>query len=483
MGNLADFMFEGIITRFQPRKIKLETDRSLQGHIVIDYRSNSPIEFGFSLFDLIYAIGTCRTVARTKANKFSLALDFLEVFVRNNTNELRIIDDIDIEQKQAISRYVGEGLSLVIAEKLYNLQKSTITRIKRKRNESKPDFMGFSPSFKVVWEAKGSTDAIRPDEIVHAKNQKAREPADIAFASFTTLKSESITEVWLEDPPTLPLDGDYLKQQLSRVMHYVNVFNFIGQTELSRYFRLLGKRLESDRSFPEFDEKVELFDRIREESIKLTINRKGYLGNIERVGDSVFFYVGFDEKLLSIPDFLNFIDYEEDLRFEQDRNTFRVTRDGICYGYLRDMGKLRDLGVTREINIQKIPYYRDTLSIRDLDDMLHFQLVEHIEYLFKSEGFEVSKESFEDNKRYDLIVSKEGKKFIVEIKKNVIKSFEQLKDFKTADAALLITTMNISDEDILYAKSFNISIIDRKSLKAIMRKRKRITAFLKELST
>lgn len=79
MGNLADFMFERIITRFQPRKIKLETDPSLQGQIVIDYRSNSPIEFRFSLFNLIYAIGTCRTVARTKANKFSLALDFLEV--------------------------------------------------------------------------------------------------------------------------------------------------------------------------------------------------------------------------------------------------------------------------------------------------------------------------------------------------------------------------------------------------------------------
>ena len=211
--------------------------------------------------------------------------------------------------------------------------------------------MGFSPLLKVVWEAKGSTDAIRPDEIARATNQKAKEPADIAFASFTTLKSESITEVWLEDPPTLPLDGDYLKQQLSRVMHYVNVFNFIGQTELSRYFKLLWRRLERDRSFPEFREKIDLFEKIKEESIKLTINRKCYLGNIERVGDSVFFYVGFDEELLSIPDFLSFIDYEEDFRFEQDRNTFRVTRDGICYGYLRDLDKLRDLGVTREINI------------------------------------------------------------------------------------------------------------------------------------
>jgi len=483
MDSLAGLMFKGIITRFQPRIIRLETDPSLQGQIAIDYRSNSPIDFRFRLFDLIYAIGTCRTVSRTKTNKFSLALDFLRVFAGNSANELRIVQDLDIEQKQAISRYVGEGLSLVIAEKLYSLRKSTIRRIQRRRNESKPDFVGFSPPLKVVWEAKGSTDVIRPDEIARAINQKAREPADIAFASFATLNSESITEVRLEDPPTLPLGGDHLKQQLSRVLHYVNVFNFIGQTELSRYFELLGKRLEHDRRFPEFHEKIELFERIKEESIKLTINRKCYLGNIERVGDSVFFYVGFDEELLSISYFLSFIDYEEDFRFEQDGNTFRVTRDGICYGYLRDLDKLRDLGFTREIDIQEIPYYRDTLSILDLDDMLHFQLVEHIEYLFRREGFGVSREPFEDNKRYDLIVSKEGNRFIVEIKKNLIKSFEMLKDSKTADAALLITTMNVSDGDILYAKSFNVLILDRKSLKAILRKRKRITDFLKELST
>jgi len=483
MGNLADLMFEGIITRLQRRKIRLETDPLLQGQIANDYQSNSPIDFRFSLFDLIYAIGTCRTVSRTKSNKFSLALDYLRVFAGNNANELRIVQDLDIEQKQAISRYVGEGLSLVIAEKLFNLRKSTIRRIRRRRKVSKPDFVGFSPPLKVVWEAKGSTDAIRPDEIARAINQKSREPADIAFASFATLKSESITEVRLEDPPTLPLGGDHLKQQLSRVMHYVNVFNFIGQTELSRYFELMGKRLKHDRRFPEIREKIELFERIREKSVKLTINRRCYLGNIERVGDSVFFYVGFDEELLSISDFLGFIDYEEDLRFEQDRNTFRVTKDGICFGYLRDLNKLRDLGVTREINIQEIPYYRDTLSIRDLDAMLHFQLVEHIEYLFRREGFGVSREPFEDNKRYDLIVSKEGNRFIVEIKKNLIKSFEMLKDSKTADAALLITTMNVSDGDILYAKSFNVLILDRKSLKAILRKRKRITDFLKELST
>lgn len=494
-------MFERIITRFQQRKIRLKIDQLLQSGIAEKYKNNSPVDFSFSLFDFVYAIGTCRTVASTKANKFSLALDFLGI-IETDSNELRVLINHDetIEQKQDISKYIGEGLSLVIAERLYNLEKSTISRIKRRRNESKPDFMGFTPLLKVVWEAKGSTGTIRQDEIAHAKEQKENEVADIAFVSLATLKSGSMTEVSLEDPPTLPLHGKDLKRELSKVMHYVNTFNFIGQAELSRYlnvntfnfiaaaelsryFKLLGKRLERDRDFPEFMEKFQLFEKIRNESIKVSIRGKTYLGNVERVGDSSFLYVGFDEKLLSIQDFLNFSDYEEEILYEHEENTFRITKDGICFGYLRNLGKLRDLGFMGEIDACKIPYYRDTLSMRDLDNMLHFQLVEHISYLFEREGFDVKKEVFEGNRRYDMIVSKEGKKFIVEVKKDVIiKSFEQIKGYQDANAALLITTMNVSDEDIRYAADLNIVIIDRKSLKAIIENQKKISDLLKKYS-
>jgi hypothetical protein len=84
-------MFEEIITRLQRRKIKLETDQSLQDHIDARYRSALPIDFTFTLFNLAYAIGTCRSVAPTKADKFPLAVDFLHLFTNNNNaNELRI---------------------------------------------------------------------------------------------------------------------------------------------------------------------------------------------------------------------------------------------------------------------------------------------------------------------------------------------------------------------------------------------------------
>ncbi len=485
-------MFEGIIARIRRRKIGLRIDQSLQSQIATSYRSNSQIDFSFSLFDLINAIGTCRTVAATKANKFAVALDFLEVLPASVADELRISinSDGNIEQNQDISRYVGEGLSIVIAEKLYSLQKSTITRIKRRGSESRPDFVGYTsvPNYqnrlKIVWEAKGSTDEIEPNEIAHAKYQKQKEPADIAFVSLASLKSTSMTEVSIEDPPTLPLEGEELNRQLSRIMHYVNVFNFIGQSSLGRYFRLLGERLEKDRQFPEFDEKIRLFDEIKSTSIRLAMNEKHYLGTIERIGDSSFFYVGFDERLLSVFDFVNFVDYDEDFTFVQHRNTFTITRDGICYGYLQDLGGLRDLDFKEEINLQEIPFYRDTLSIRDLDHLLDFQLTQHVKYLFAREGFGIGEEALEGEKRYDLIVSKKGKKYAVEVKKNIIiKAFEHIKDHPGVDACFLVTTTIISDEDIRYARDLNVIVIDRRYLKAIIRKRKSISGRLSGLST
>jgi hypothetical protein len=216
----------------------------------------------------------------------------------------------------------------------------------------------------------------------------------------------------------------------------------------------------------------------------LEISAKYFLGRIERVGESSFFYVGFDERLLSVLGFLNFVDYDEDFTVEQGRNTFTITRDGICYGYLRNLLGLRDLGFMREIEIEEIPFYRDTLSIRDIDDMLEFQLVEHIKYLFAREGFEISRETLENGKRYDLIVSKERKRYVVEVKKDVIiKSFEQIKGLRDVNAAFLVTTMFISTEDISYARDLNIIIIDRRSLKAIIRNKESISHLLSKLQT
>jgi hypothetical protein len=448
---MIPLFIEQIITRFQQGKIVLKIDPALQNGIGRNYQGNPLVDFGFSLFDLVCAIGACKTVANTKANKFPLASDYLRIFKRNNLDELRLVvtDDHTIEQKQEAARYIGEGLSRIIAEKLYSLEKNSITRIERKGKQSKPDFRGNRGDFKVVWEAKGSISAIRKKTIKKAKTQKKLEPANIAFASFATLKPQKVVEVSIQDPPSLPLEGEDLKRKLSKVNHYVKTFNFIGQAKLSRYFELMGKRLEKDKDFREFDEKTDLFQELRDRSIRTLLTVQGFVG-----------FVGY-----------------EDFPYEQPGNTFRITSDGICYGYLRNLHNLRELGLTREIDVEKVPYYRDTLSIRDLDSMLSFQLVEHIGYLFERENFEVETEDIPYDKGYDLIVIKETKKFFVEVKKRLIESIRQLKFFRFANVSIVVTIANVSEDFIRKAKELNIVILDRKALKKIIKRQEKISNF------
>ena len=256
-------------------------------------------------------------------------------------------------------------------------------------------------------------------EIEHAKEQKLKEHADVAFASFATLNSDGISEVSIEDPEPLPLTGENLEKQLFRIIHYANIFDFIGEAKLSRYFKLLGKRLENDKNFFEFDEKLRLFEEIREKSTRVRVRNSNYLGKIELVG-KVFLYVGFDERLISVDGFLTFKDHNNDETFEEGGGTFGITTDGICYGYIANTAKLAELiklGNITNVNTEKIRNYMDSLSIYDLDSMLEFQLIDYIRYLFERNGFNVKKEVIEGTKRYDLVAIKNEKEIIVEIKK------------------------------------------------------------------
>lgn len=471
-------MFREIITRFQKRHVELSVDPLLHTHLPIKYQSNSLIRFRFNLHNLIMAIGLSRSVRITKRVKFTDAAEYLERFTKDDNNELRVHINDDVEDKMQIAECIGMGLSIVIAEELYALQRSSISKIKRKGRESKPDFEGYKKNnLKVVWEAKGSTNVIDQETISRGINQKRMVPADISFASFATLKSDCMSKVSIEDPPKLPLIGKDLQIKLARVRHYVDLFNFIGQNELSRYFKYVGERLRKDMQFPEFAKKVDLYKKIKKNYARIDIRGKTYFGNIERISDSEYLYVGFDERLLSVYDFIDFKDYPKDYTYSDKDNKFIISKDGICFGYIRDLKFIED-----QIDIKKIAYYKENVSLGDLDDMFEFQLIDLVSYFFEKEGFVIKKEPFKDVQKCDLIAEKDSKKYVVEVKKEVIlKSFEEIKRFKeifNADMAFLITTTRISDVDIYYAKSQNVIIIDRDGLRGIIRNKKRIVDFI-----
>ena len=466
-------MLEEIFARIKKRKVRLKIDKRLQRHVIATPNKVNDLEF--SIFELIYAAGASQAITGSTANKFAITADLLEAFVGSKNNELWISGaNKSIEDKKRISERLGEGLSWIIAEKVYGIDKSTIERIPRRGRESMPDFKGESSSKIITWEAKGSLNQITNARIEKAKDQKSKMQAhaDLAFASIAALKADSISEVYVEDPEPLPLTGERLVRELSRIRHYINLFDFIGETKLSRYFKLLGTRLEKDRNFPEFDEKERLFEDLRIKSARLYVNNSGYLGRVERVGPA-FMYVGFDEKLITVDGFLNYKDKENDEIVEKELVTFAITTDGICYGYFKDISGLTSLKKTNiltNIDLDQIKNYMDSVSIYDLDNVLESQLIDYIKYIFERSGFEVEKESRIRDVRFDLLITKNQKRIAVEVKRQIIiRSYEQVIHYRPC--VLIITQKYIADADIEYAKDNGVVIIDRRRLKAIIKRK------------
>lgn len=479
-----NIMWDELFSRINKKKIALDIDPQLHNHIT--HLNPNITSIQIRLFNLIIAIGMGRTRRITKRVKFTDAAEFLERFIEHNSElRIKLIDDVD--DKTRIAHEIGEGLSILMAEMLFGVKRTEISKIPRKGKESKPDFEGYTAAnTKIVWESKGTTSSFANSTITHAIEQKSRHQATASFVSLSTLKTDSMTEVKLLDPPTLPLSGDNLEKALTKVKHYINLFNFIGQAKICRYFKYAAKRYAQNTNFTEFSEKVELFKEIRAD---YPILRKGdylFYGNIEQISEGIYSFVGFDQRLLSVFDLLSFEEYREDFSFttgmsKEDTNNFFVSKDGICYGLLKNF-----IGIER-VNTNNISYRKDNVSIADIDNMYEYELQNLMEYYFNKEKIEFSKEipkavETKFKTTIDGIINVGDISYILEIKTDgFLKTFNHLKQLKRYlknDKGLLITNQKISSNDLLYAKKNGIIIIDREGLKKIIKKKLKLTSFL-----
>ncbi len=132
--------------------------------------------------------------------------------------------------------------------------------------------------------------------------------------------------------------------------------------------------------------------------------------------------------------------------------------------------------MTEKHKIRRIPYYKDTVSIRDLDSMFEFELTNHISYLFQRAGFTVEKEVYVNDFRYDIVAVRHKEKYFVEITRDVLTPFDHIRERKEQANGnlILVTTMRVSDDDINHAKKFGIIVIDRELLREVISSKRKI---------
>lgn len=219
-----------ITSRFANKTISVEIDPDLLPELdTVDKVTTNRI-ITFNLYKLIYHIGAIQTRRFATSNrlKFIDKSDLIEK-IYSNTNEFRVkINDIRTingsETLTSVSEDFGVGISVVIAESLFKIKRSTIQKIYG--TGRRPDWKCQTKNNRIlVVECKGSIRlSTSLQQEVNALDQKTKEPGDVKIASLTLLKENSISANRFLDPPiensNIP---PIMENHILRAGHYASV--------------------------------------------------------------------------------------------------------------------------------------------------------------------------------------------------------------------------------------------------------------------
>ena len=169
-----------LTSRFSNKIISVEIDQDLLEELDTPDKVTTTRNITFNLYKLIYHIGTIqsRRFAPSNRLKFSDKSDLIETLY-SNTNEFRVrINDVRTvngsETLKSISEDFGIGISVVIAEKLFNIKRSTIQKIYG--TGRRPDWKCQTTDNRIlIFECKGSTSMQNSiQQEVNALDQKTK---------------------------------------------------------------------------------------------------------------------------------------------------------------------------------------------------------------------------------------------------------------------------------------------------------------------
>jgi hypothetical protein len=462
----------GFTTLFQNKKIQVNIDPLLLPHIKSADKVTTQRIISFNLHQLIYHIGTIqsRRFAPSNRLKFLDKIDLIEK-IYSNTNEFRIkIDEIrhinGSETLISISEDFGIGISVVVAESLFDIKRSTIQKIYGKGR--RPDWKCQLTDNRIfVAEGKGSTSiATSNSQQALALDQKTREPGDIRVASLTVLNEDTISTNRYLDPP---IENDNVKPEMQnhilRAGHYASVFSFLGNSRLSRYYSQMRKRIEGIITSPEQNFKDATFRELKFNDPTISFKEQDFVGSFYNIQNDQFLFVGVDKRLLSYKGFLSYKEFESDIEETIQDNVFILYKDGVLVIEILNIHVFSDT-----VNISFIKNYQENITISDIDEMNEISFSKYFEYILKENGFSnLTEQTNRNNLSFDLCATKDNQIFYFEFKlfRNKYigrEALQQISEFKSQiknGKLILITNAKLKNT---HFDNDNIIIIDRDKL-------------------
>lgn len=475
-----------IAALFQNKNILVDIDPLLLPYIKSADKITTQRTISFNLYRLIYHIGTIqsRRFAPSNRLKFLDKIDLVEK-IYTNTSEFRIkIDEIrqvnGSETLISISEDFGIGISVVIAESLFNTKRSTIQKIYGTRR--RPDWKCQLTDNRIfVAEGKGATSiATSNTQQPHALDQKTKEPGDIQVASLTVLNENTISTNRYLDPP---IENDNVSPEMQnhilRAGHYASVFSFLGNSRLSRYYSQMRKRLEGIISSQEQNLKDQIFRELRFTDPTITFEQQEFVGSFYNIENDKYLFVGVDKRLLSYQGFISYTEFEDDIEERIEDNVFMLYKDGVLVIEIVNIQVFSNI-----VNTNEIKNYQDNITISDIDEMNEISFSKYFEYILKENGFSNLREQTVTNDLFvDLTATKRNQTFYFEFKifknKRIGRnSIEQISEFsRRIELGKLILVTNAKSDNALIDRD-NVIIIDRDKLDQLTRNSSLLTEFI-----
>lgn len=407
-----------IIARFRNLEVSVAIDSQLLPYLDCADKISSQRTISINLYKLVYAIGTIQTRRFAPSNrmKFIDKSDLIEK-IYSNTNELRIkVDSIrengGSEVLKSISEDFGVGISVAIAETLFNIQFATIQRIYG--NKKRPDWKCLtSNNLILVVESKGSSSQETSNaQVQNALTQKVLEQGDVRVVSLSVLKEHQISTNRFLDPP---IDFDdmnlSIKNKILKAGHYSSVFSFLGHSVLSKYYSQMRKRLLNTITQDEQENKNRLYFELRDVYPNIEFENKTFTGTFYNVGQGKYIFIGIDKRLLSYNGFLEFYEYQEELDREQNRNHYILFKDGILIIEINNVHEFSEI-----VNIESIDSFQEDITISDVDAMTGVSFEKYIKYILEQNGFQIEFDYPIHGYRADIIGRRNNKQYLFELK-------------------------------------------------------------------
>jgi len=457
------------------KTISVEIDPLLLPELDTDDKETTTRDITFSLYKLIYHIGSIQTRRFAPSNrlKFLDKSDLIEK-IYSNIDEFRVrINDIRTingsETLTAISEDFGVGISVVVAEKLFNIKRSTIQKIYG--TGRRPDWKCQTRNNRVlVVEAKGSISmqTSRQQE-VDALVQKTKESGDVKVASLTVLNENSASTNRFLDPPIENSDiSPMMENHILRAGHYASVFSFLGNSKLSKYYSQMRKRLEGSISPYEQEEKDDTFRELRTNDPTIYFENKAFVGSFYEVENGKNIFVGVDRELLSYSGFIEFNDYDNDTDTFFEGNQYLLFKDGVLIVEIERIEMFSDI-----VRVDKIKNYQNKITVSDIDEMNGISFSKYFVYLLERNGFTNIQEDLAiENLRIDIAANFNSTTYYFELKiyknkkisRNVIDQIDAYRRKSPNKNFILVTNVLVNREIV---DDINFTIIDRDSLKKI----------------